>query len=55
MANSSNLEDPELALNAIEKSHDAGAVFIWLSLYDEVRKLPKFKEFMKEIGLVDYW
>jgi len=27
----------------------------WTQLGQEARQLPRFKEFVKEIGLVDYW
>ena len=50
--------DPELAIDAMEKgiSIDAGGLFIlWYPAMREVRKTPRFKEFMREIGLVDYW
>ena len=55
-----SLGNPELALNFIErtaKSQSTSSVFlhIWLPVMRKVRQLPRFKEFMKEIGLVDYW
>jgi len=50
--------DQEFALNAIDRSvtiSNGIAMFQWLPVFHEVRQLPRFKEFMKEIGLVDYW
>ena len=50
--------DPEFAMDAIEKGIDinSGGLFvIWYPAMREVRQLPRFKEFVREIGLVDYW
>jgi TolB-like protein/class 3 adenylate cyclase/Tfp pilus assembly protein PilF len=50
--------DPELALEAMEKGVSINAVlfaYTWFPVFHEVRQLPRFKEFVKEIGLVDYW
>ena len=48
-----NLGDQELAMNSIE---NGGAKFIaWFPVMHEVRQLPRFKEFVREFGLVDYW
>jgi hypothetical protein len=50
--------DPEFALNAMERAVSLEATplnFIWAPVLQEVRQLPRFKEFIKEIGLVDYW
>jgi hypothetical protein len=50
--------DPEFALNAMERSvklHTLGLFYIWAPIMREVRQLPRFKEFVKEIGLIDYW
>jgi TolB-like protein/class 3 adenylate cyclase len=50
--------DPELALDLMERSvtlTSQGLYFIWAPLMREVRQLPRFKEFVREIGLVDYW
>jgi adenylate cyclase len=50
--------DPEFALNAMERSvslSTMGLYFIWGPLFHEVRQLPRFKEFVREIGLVDFW
>lgn len=55
-----SLGDPELALDFIERSarsQSTSSVFlhIWFPVMREVRQLPRFKELMREIGLVDYW
>jgi len=50
--------DPEFAMDAIEKGLriDATGIFqVWLPVMHEVRQTPRFKKFIKEIGLVDYW
>jgi adenylate cyclase len=50
--------DTELSLNAMERSvslQAIGLVFYWAPLFHEVRQLPQYKEFVGEIGLVDYW
>ena len=50
--------DPEFALSAMEKSislQAIGLVAYWTPLFHEARQLPRFKELMREIGLVDYW
>lgn len=50
--------DNEFALTAMEKAlgiQTSGAFFFWLPVFKEVRQLPRFKEFVREIGLVDYW
>jgi hypothetical protein len=54
--------DPDFALDAQEKkriSNDlvgtGGNRLIWLPIMHEVRQLPRFKKFVREIGLVDYW
>lgn len=52
------LNDPSFALNALERSanlQNSGLFFIWAPIMEDVRKLPRFKEFLREIGLVDYW
>jgi hypothetical protein len=33
----------------------SGLFYIWLSIFREVQQLPRFKEFLREISLVDYW
>ncbi len=50
--------DPEFALNVIERGNafrTSPLYFIWSPVMKEVRQLPRFKEFVREIGLVDYW
>jgi adenylate cyclase len=50
--------DNEFAMEATEKavSSNGGNVGkLWYPIMKEVRQLPRFKEFVKEIGLVDYW
>ena len=50
--------DTELAMDAIEKGVgiEGSALFkIWIPIMKEVRQTPRFKKFVKKIGLVDYW
>ena len=50
--------DPEFAMDAMEKGIKINAIGlfkIWLPVMRDVRQLPRFKEFVREIGLVDYW
>lgn len=50
--------DPELALKAMERSVKIHATTMhdyWAPLFHEARHLPRFKEFVREIGLVEYW
>jgi adenylate cyclase len=50
--------DPEFAMDTIEKSFNVyiGTIGdVWLPVMKDVRKLPRFKAFVKKIGLVDYW
>ncbi len=50
--------DHEFALEAMEKavgSNGSDVGRLWCPVMKEVRQLPRFKEFVKEIGLVDYW
>jgi len=50
--------DPEFAMDAMEKGIKIvtrGLFKIWYPVMQEVRQLPRFKEFVREIGLVDYW
>lgn len=50
--------DPELALTAFEETFASGPEQIyamWRPVYRDMRKLPRFKEFARKIGLVDYW
>jgi len=50
--------DLEFAMAVLEKgvSIEASGLFhIWLPVMKEVRQTPRFKAFVKKIGLVDYW
>jgi hypothetical protein len=50
--------DIEFAMEAIEKAQiiDASMLYYnWFPVVREVRQLPRFKEFVRKIGLVDYW
>jgi len=50
--------DPELALDAMRASIDeqsAQMVYVWLPQLAEMRHLPEFKAYLREIGMVDYW
>ena len=56
---SAGLGDPEFAITVLEKTYKSKYLFntelIWVPVMKEVRKLPRFKKFVREIGLVDYW
>jgi DNA-binding winged helix-turn-helix (wHTH) protein/TolB-like protein len=50
--------DPGLALDAMRSavSDQAGqAVFLWLPQFREMRRLPAFKAWLRDIGIVAYW
>jgi TolB-like protein len=50
--------DPSFAMQAAEKGvsiESSGLFFVWCPVMKDVRKLPRFKKYVKEIGLVDYW
>jgi len=50
--------DPEFAIDALKKavSINATALFaVWGPVMQETRHLPRFKKFIREIGLVEYW
>ena len=50
--------DYDFAIEAVEKAVSINAQHIfwsWFPVMKEVRQLPRFKEFVREIGLVDYW
>jgi tetratricopeptide (TPR) repeat protein len=50
--------DPNFALDTLEKSLSGtgvGAFFFWFPVMHDVRQLPRFKQIVREIGLVDYW
>jgi tetratricopeptide (TPR) repeat protein len=46
--------DPEFALD-VHKNTGGANIYIFLPVNVRVRQLPRFKEFAREIGLVDYW
>ena len=50
--------DPEFAMEAMEKAVSIDGNWIscnWYPVMREVRQLSRFKEFVREIGLVKYW
>ena len=50
--------DDEFAMKVEEKAISINAesiVPLWYPLMREVRQLPRFRQFVREIGLVDYW
>jgi adenylate cyclase len=50
--------DSEFAMNAMEKSVSLSTLnllVIWAPVFQEIRQLPRFKEYVREIGLVEYW
>jgi adenylate cyclase len=50
--------DPEFSIKVMEKNvnlSNSGMMFFWAPVFREVRQLPRFKELIREIGLVDYW
>jgi len=50
--------DPEFSMDAMEKGNNMINISIassWWPVMHEVRQLPRFKKFIREIGLVDYW
>jgi TolB-like protein len=50
--------DPELAMTSFEDTFASSPeqiYAIWRPVYRDVRKLPRFKQFVQQIGLVDYW
>jgi TolB-like protein len=50
--------DPDLALTSFEETFAANREQIyamWRPVYRDMRKLPRFKEFARSAGLVDYW
>jgi TolB-like protein len=50
--------DPEFSMDSMEKLLRINAFHFclcWLPVMKDVRQLPRFKEFVREIGLVDYW
>ncbi len=52
------LGDLDFSMDAMEKAYsidNSRTSFIWLPVMREVRQISRFKKFVKEIGLVDYW
>jgi adenylate cyclase len=52
------LSDTDFAMEAMERGNTintAGLFKVWFPVMKNVRQLPRFKEHMREIGLVDYW
>jgi TolB-like protein/DNA-binding winged helix-turn-helix (wHTH) protein len=50
--------DPALAFKAMRKSADAGGgrmVYMWMPQLAPMRRLPEFKAYMRDIGMVAYW
>ncbi len=50
--------DSQLALLLLEEMVSAYGLVMylaWLPVFDEVRQLPEFKDFVTDIGLVDFW
>ena len=50
--------DSELAMTSFEETFASSpeqVYAIWRPVYRDMRKLPRFKEFVRQIGLVDYW
>lgn len=50
------LEDPEMALKNLRKYQSmASRSAIWHPTFKTMRQLPAFKDYLRELGLVDYW
>ncbi len=50
--------DSDFAMDAMEKGfriHAGGLFSVWYPAMHDLRKTSRFKEFVREIGLVDYW
>jgi TolB-like protein/DNA-binding winged helix-turn-helix (wHTH) protein len=50
--------DPALAFTAMRKSADAGGgrmAYVWMPQLASMRRLPEFKAYMRDIGMVAYW
>ena len=50
--------DPEFALKILQQTPNSvlsNSLPFWLPLYAEMRKLPGFKDLVRDMGLVDYW
>lgn len=48
------LGDPELSLKLLNMQGRAQGD-IWLPLFRDIRALPGFKDYVREVGLLDYW
>ncbi|MFC1841169.1 tetratricopeptide repeat protein, partial [Thermodesulfobacteriota bacterium] len=51
-------DDPDFAMKTMEKAVSGYASYVsyfWFPVFNEVRQLPRFKGFVREIGLIDYW
>jgi tetratricopeptide (TPR) repeat protein len=49
---------PDFALDMLEKVSELDSVniwMVWLPVMKEIRRLPGFKEYVRDIGLVDFW
>ena len=49
---------PDLSLDSIERAtrrNAQNAFLLWLPAMHDVRQLPRFKTFVTDVGLVDYW
>ncbi|QPD00377.1 hypothetical protein IRL76_03910 [Qipengyuania soli] len=52
--------DEDLAFAAlrkglVEQRHGFGVIHLWFPIYRELRKSPRFKQILVDIGLVDFW
>ena len=50
--------DPMLALDAMRaaiEEQGSRTVYLWLPQLAPMRRLPEFKTFMRDIGMVEYW
>ena len=50
--------DTALAFKAMRAAADAGGgrmAYMWLPQLEPVRRLPEFKAYMREVGMVEYW
>jgi TolB-like protein/DNA-binding winged helix-turn-helix (wHTH) protein len=50
--------DHGLAFAAARKMADAGGgrmAYVWLPQFEPIRRLPEFKAYLSEIGMVEYW
>jgi len=51
-------DDPPLALKAYQKASKAPIfypIWLWRPLLKEMRRLPGFKDIVRDLGLMDYW